>query len=325
MTLLLTLLGLALCVWLSALYSGSETGFYSLSRTRLEADLHAGERAARRISRLVRDERGLLVTILIGNNLMLEFSTGLAARILDRDLAVPDHLREVVLGLVLTPVLFVAAELVPKDLFRRRPHTLVGAASPVLMLSRWLFLPLAVPLRAFSRLLERSIGLPSGEFVRPLGRERVLELLAEGARSGAIPPHAQVLAQNVLALRSIPIQAVLVPWSKVRTIQSDEPRAAWYRRVGASDHTRLPVVDRRRGVVGYVHQLEVLASAPRAELATLVRPLLTLPPELPVDQALRRLRLAGQRMALVGDPASPLGLVTLKDLVETISGDLGDW
>jgi CBS domain containing-hemolysin-like protein len=44
-----------------------------------------------------------------------------------------------------------------------------------------------------------------------------------------------------------------------------------------------------------------------------------------VDKALARLRAAGARIALVGDPAGPTGIVTLKDLLEEISGPLAKW
>jgi CBS domain containing-hemolysin-like protein len=46
---------------------------------------------------------------------------------------------------------------------------------------------------------------------------------------------------------------------------------------------------------------------------------------MPLDRALARLRQTGQRAALVGSAEAPLGLVTLKDLVEEISGELHRW
>ena len=65
MNLSLLLLTLTLCLILSAVFSGSETGFYSLSRVKLDADVRAGRRNARLVDRLTRDERGLLITILL--------------------------------------------------------------------------------------------------------------------------------------------------------------------------------------------------------------------------------------------------------------------
>jgi CBS domain containing-hemolysin-like protein len=94
----------------------------------------------------------------------------------------------------------------------------------------------------------------------------------------------------------------------------------------------LPLVDpdsEGGSVVGYLLQLDflgaILEGDEAPELAGLVRPLVALSPDVTLDRALARLRAAGQRMALVGTPQAPVGLVTLKDLVRTISGELGDW
>jgi CBS domain containing-hemolysin-like protein len=74
-----------------------------------------------------------------------------------------------------------------------------------------------------------------------------------------------------------------------------------------------------------VHQLDVLRGGESVPVLSHMRPLPVLLPDLSVDRALTRLRATGQRAALVGSADVPLGLVTLKDLVETISGDLAGW
>ena len=93
-----------------------------------------------------------------------------------------------------------------------------------------------------------------------------------------------------------------------------------------SDHGgRITITDAKGGVRGYVHQLEVLGASPDTAPASLLRPLLALEPDTPLDRALARLRASGQRAAVVGSPSRPVGWVTLKDLVEEISGDLAGW
>ncbi len=87
----------------------------------------------------------------------------------------------------------------------------------------------------------------------------------------------------------------------------------------------LPLVSAAGEVRGYVHQLDVLGEGDARPVATHLRPLPALPPDLPLDRALVVLRAGGQRMALVGRPGAPLGVVTLKDLVEEISGELARW
>ncbi|MHC4262259.1 MAG: CNNM domain-containing protein [Planctomycetota bacterium] len=339
MNLSLLLLTLTLCLILSAVFSGSETGFYSLSRVKLDADVRAGRRNARLVDRLTRDERGLLITILIGNNLMLELVTTLGDDALGRVSEVPVELREVVLTVILTPMIFFAGELIPKDLFRYRPHSLLGLCAPVIGAARVVFWPLSLLLRGVGVALERTIGIRERGIQQVFGRESVLSLLDEGARAGTVAPHAQVLAQNVLELRSIPVERVMVPWDEVQTVRSDAATGEALDRVRASSFTRLPLVGEDGRCESYLHQLDVLEAADSnaadsegeaaglspERLEALGRSLPSLDPGLSVDRALSRMRLGGLRMALVGDPASPRGVVSLKDLVERIAGDLADW
>jgi CBS domain containing-hemolysin-like protein len=116
----------------------------------------------------------------------------------------------------------------------------------------------------------------------------------------------------------------MIPWSDVATLQAGQADERLRACVAESQHTRLPVLG-EQGVLGYVHQLDVLRAGPEAPVLDFLRPTLAVPPEAAVDRALARLRAGGQRMAIVGTLAQPLGLVTLKDLLEEISGDLAGW
>lgn len=316
---LLVWVALAACLFASGLFSGSETGFYSLSRLRVEAAAKSGDLRAQFVQRLQRDENALLVTILVGNNLMLEIATALADDRVASWSFVPASARELVLALWLTPLVFFFGELLPKDLFRRRPHALVPKVARALRIARVLLWPLSLPLRALTRLAERLAGVEEG--IHEGRQAAVIELLRQGTREGTLEPHAERLAQNVLSLKSTQLERVQVPWEEVDCLTQGESEESQREFVRRTTHSRLPAVDEGGRVLGYVHQLDVL-SAPEAPTLSTLRPVIALAPETSVDRALAKLRTSGQRIALVGSPEAPLGLVTLKDLVEEISGDL---
>lgn len=322
MNLWILLLAGAGLLLLSAIFSGAETGVYSVSRIRLEAEAQEGRRSARLLSRLFRDDTGLLITLLIGNNLMLLLLTHMAESSVKR-LTLPSYLHELGAAVVLTPVVFLFGELIPKDLFRRRPHLLLALAAPVISVFRWLVSPLAWPLARISVGLEHMLGLREEEFARILRREEMVELLAESRRLGTLAPHAEELAHNVLILRNLPLARVAVPWERVEWVDFDKGATAARAAVERSDFTRLPVFgsgpDHKRSLVGYLHQLDVLALPPGEGLESSLRPLLELPSDLPLDRAVARLQSAGQRLAVVGTLRAPKGLVSLTDLFNTLA------
>jgi CBS domain containing-hemolysin-like protein len=90
----------------------------------------------------------------------------------------------------------------------------------------------------------------------------------EGRLSGALPPQAEALAQNVLKLRSTPVARAMVPWERVQRLRSTGSNSELYAAVAASPFTRLPVVGPDGEVEGYVHQLDVLGRGRRSRCST---------------------------------------------------------
>lgn len=305
----------------TALFSGSETAFYRSSRVRVDMEARAGSRTARLVRRLLARETVLVIVLVLGLNLCLEFMTHDVESLLVAA-GVPRFGIEVWLTLILTPVVFFWGELLPKELARRRPHAFLAVAAPVVVVTRWLVYPVERLMSLVTALASRAFGLEERLFSSGQGRDAVLDFLREGRRSGAIPHSAEVMARNVLQLRSIPVERCMVAWKDVGRLDERDPDADLYAAVSHSPHTRLVVVGADGDVRGYVHQLDVLGAGPDEPVLTHLRPVAKLPPRTPVDRALARLRAAGQRIAIVGEPDAPLGLVTLKDLVEEISGDL---
>ena len=320
-------LAFVVLLFFSGLFSGAETGVYSVSRVRLEAEAGQGRRAARILSALLRDDAGLLITLLVGANLVQDLAALTFKAEIESWVSLPAYSRELVVTAVLTPFLFFFGEVLPKDVFRRRPHLFLSLAAPVLSAFRWIAWPLVWPLRALSLGLERLFGVRDEDVTRALRREEMIEILAEGRRAGALAPQAEELARNVLVLRHTRVADVMLPWERVESLdlrRSDEELRAIVLRSG---FTRLPAVTVDAGgsrrVVGYVHQLDVIDESQGAPTASKVRPILELASDLPLDRAVARLQRAGQRLALVGQAEHPIGMVSLMDLLAIIASDPG--
>jgi CBS domain containing-hemolysin-like protein len=320
---LVVLLVLA-CVVGNAIFSSAETAWYRASRVRLEMEERRGSRAARAMLRLARSDTASVVLFVLGVNVCVESSIFLVEGHFD-ELQAPGYVVELVMALVLTPLFFLFGDLVPKEIARRRPHaTLRLVGLPVATLRVPLY-PLELLLRGIVGVVGRLVGTAPREEARIKGREAVLSFIAEGRKSGALPAQAEELARNVLLLRSIPLARCVVPWKDVEHLDAARDDEALYAQVARSTRTRLPWRDEAGRASGYLHQLDALGSGDPRAIREQVRPLLSLPGSMPVDKALVRMRAAGVRIALVGEPAAPLGIVTLKDLLEEISGPLVRW
>ncbi len=218
--------------------------------------------------------------------------------------------------LVLTPIVFLFGEALPKDVFRQRPHALTGIAAPVVALSRLAFWPLERGLRLLTAGLERILGL-SSDVVVPVagGRDAVMGFLSEGRRHGVLSERAERLAGNALRLRVVSVEAAMVPWDEAEWLRDDMTNAELFAAVRKSRYSRIPVV--REGapgapeVLGYIHQLEILhlwsgepGEVPDDILGRL-RPLLRMDNDTSVERALSEFHASGRRIAVVvGAPAA---------------------
>ena len=335
---------LLLLVGLSATYSGSETGFYSLSSVQVDIDARSGSRRAVMMRWLLRNESALLITILIGNNLALELATHVAESMTRQLIGSEDPATvALVVTAALTPLVFLFGEALPKDVFRQRPHGTTALVAPIIAISRVVFWRLERGLRLFALALERLLGL-GAEVTAPVGgRAAVLGFIAEGRRHGVLSERAEALAANALRLRAIPVSESMVPWEDVACLDRGATREEHFSKVRESRFSRLPVLEAegdRLRIDGYVHQMEILhrwnamgSNGELPEVLEQVRPLPRLAQDVPVDRALNTFAASGRRIAMVvaeeyaGEsgllPRSAiLGLVSVNDLLERISHEV---
>ena len=111
------LIMLAVGIFLSAFFSGSETGFYRVTRVRIALDALDGDLIARGLLWMTNNPAWFVATTLIGNNLA-NYVTSLAIVLGARQLVGGEsYVAELVAPIVLAPLVFVYGELLPKNLF----------------------------------------------------------------------------------------------------------------------------------------------------------------------------------------------------------------
>ena len=170
----------------------------------------------------------------------------------------------------------------------------------------------------------------------PSVRESIAELVQDAAEAAQLPGQTpeldrqeRALIANVLRLRGITADDVMVPRADIVAMRVDvtlDQAVALFRQEG---HSRLPVYhEQLDDVVGMVHIKDVFAYVGRPEafkLESILRRPLLVAPQIHVLDLLLQMRQARMHLALVVDEYGGIdGLVTIEDLVETIVGDISD-
>jgi CBS domain containing-hemolysin-like protein len=309
---------------LVAFSSGVETGAYAVNRARLRLNVASGDPRARRLQALVSDLPSLLIAVLVGRagaHALVSFAVTL---LLHRYL---QHGAELVATAAVAPVVFVLGELGPKELFRRHADRFMTYSAPLLAVFERLLTPVTRLFAAVSALLRRRAHGPTPEEDRALAAEELRLTIQASAEEGVLTDFQAALARNILTLRHRRVVSAMVPLARVYALEVSTPLAAAREIAGRAGRSHLPVYrGKPEEAIGSVHLYDLFLSGDdKKTLESLVRAAPRLSPNDRVEDALLRLRMAREQLAIVGGPdGKAVGIVTLKDLCEEITGELED-
>lgn len=336
MTLALVLLSacVVVCLVLEGFFSGSETAIISADRAQLRAAARRGDGRARLAERLLDQAETLLSTTLVGTNLAVVTGTSLATLVvaeLTRAWGIPISEGAATI-LVMSPLILVVGEIVPKSIARGNAHRLTLRLAGPLRLTQRLMKPVVV---ASSWLTETALVLlgskPTGESPY-VSREELKALADIGEQHGVLDDHERRMIRSVLELRDRPVATVMVPLVDIASLELGASVADLEARAAQTGFARFPVhegrVDNIVGIVGLADVLRAgeIADPGAAPIAPCVRRGIPYVPESKsVADLLRELRYSHAPMAIVVDEhGGVVGLATTQDLVEEIIGRIRD-
>ncbi|HBT43774.1 MAG TPA: magnesium/cobalt efflux protein [Rhodospirillaceae bacterium] len=161
-------------------------------------------------------------------------------------------------------------------------------------------------------------------------REALEEIIEERAEPAApIGDDERALLSNILNLRGLTVEDVMVPRADIVAVEADTPLSEIVRIIGEQGHSRLPVY---RGtlddVIGMAHIKDLFlweGHEKDFKLSEHLRRILFVAPSMEVLELLLEMRARRSHMALVVDEYGGVdGLVTIEDLVEEIIGEIED-
>lgn len=303
---------------LSAFFSGCETGFYRVTRLRLNMDALGGDRVARWLAWLSDHPSVFVATTLAGNNVANYLTTLAVVLATDVVFTQYDQLAQMIVPLVASPVLFIYGELLPKYLFLQAPNRMLRAAGPAFVVFTVLFVPLSAIITLFSKLIESVVGVSSQRTRGALARHELQQTFEEGHEAGVLQPAQRQLAQGLIAVAFQPVRNFMRPWSRQPRARSDWSKEAILRLAQRHSLAALPLEDSAgQRAIGYVRMIDLRLNGLNESLK--IRPLPSIPATETHLSALVRLRSGGEQMARVVDAqGNTLGIVTLDALLSPL-------
>jgi putative hemolysin len=332
---ILLILAAVFTVALAGLFAGAETGMYKLSRLRLRLGIEKRKFAFVTLGKCLHDSAGVLVSLLIGTNLAHYLATSIVtylflSRVKD------EHAAELFTMFVAVPILFVFSEVIPKNLFFYRADFLMPFFAPVLFSFHKFFSWCgAVPLLKFmSGIFGRLTGsaVASKAVMTATQRHHVRAIFADTQEEAIFSSVQNDIINRLIGISDVRIKSVMVPINKVEMVDVNSDKSVLMDKLKKCAFTRLPVMEGRvENVVGFISIYEVLTSSEQfTDLRKFIKPVRSFRADTTVIDAINIMQSENHKIVLVtrashtgGD--RPVGILTMKDLVEELLGELAEW
>ncbi|RMF95048.1 MAG: DUF21 domain-containing protein [Planctomycetota bacterium] len=306
----LGLLGLAL----SALFSGAETGLYRVARLRLEVTARTGDWVVGALTWLADRPSLFVATVLVGNNIA-NYLVSLAI-VLSIQVATgaPNHVTELVVTLLASPVVFLLCELLPKRLFLRAPFRLLRAAGIPLLVGSVVLAPVSVLLWLVNRALAIVVGGQPEGVREALRRRELTYALDEGREAGLLYQTQYRVARNLFLYADRLVTEYVKPFSAVPCLPSLDMSPQEAARIAVEQHARFLIVKEpdARTAAGYVDAAKLTSDV---SLREILEPLPRLFAEQDFLESLIHMYDRGRPIAQVIDARGvALGIIALSDL-----------
>ncbi len=314
----------------SAFFSSTETAFFSLTRTQINALPERKDRAAKRLVRLLKNPRKLLIVLLTGNTLVNISAATVAALTTQRLLGQWEAARIIVILIqivVVTLVLLFVGEVLPKLAAIRNPLKWAERASLPLEITEWLLSPVVVVLLPMADSVARFLGVEKKRWT--LSSEEIRTLVEVGEEHGELEEEEREMITSIFEFGETTIREIMIPRTDMVCVSTDAPMNEVVETIRQKGHSRIPVYEKSiDDVVGILHGkdlLPLITSNVEKSIADIMREPFFVPENKLIHELLREFQKEKMHMAIVVDEyGGTAGLVTLEDVIEEIVGEIQD-
>ena len=322
-TLVITLVLIAVCLYYSGFCSSSEVAYFALTPSQLEELKSSKEERDKKVIHLLEHGEYMLSTILISNNFVNTAIVMLSDSVVNQTL---DFTHARTLGFVLQVVVITFAillvgEIIPKVSTQMDPLRVARRNVTTLFTFYGALKGINKALVRMGEVIGKSLTKNKSELDRE-DLSKAIELTTEDSEE-------QGVLNEILLFQRKTVSEVMTPRIDMEALELSTPYAEVLSFVEECGYSRIPVYDKRidsiKGILYAKDLLQHLGEAPDFRWEGLLREVLYTPEDVKVSHMLEVFRKERRHMAIVVDEyGGTSGLVTMEDLLEEIVGDIED-
>ncbi len=317
-----SILIIAMFIMLSAFFSSVEIAFSSLNHIKIKHMIQNGRDKAKKTLELSERFDHILITILVGNNIVNIAGAAYATVIF---IGLWGDLGATISTAVMTVLVLIFGEITPKSIAKKMPEEFAIAMTPVLIFFMIILKPLTLVFNLWQKLMSRIFRF---EPSKSITEEELLTYVDEVQQEGGINENEGELIRSVIDFDDLKVEDIFTPRVKVVAIQKNEKERRILHLYRTSGFSRLPVydqsIDHVIGVINYKdYYNKVLLE--KNTLESIIKPPVFVTEYMKVSHLLDLLQKNKAHMAIVKDEfGGTQGVVTMEDILEELVGDIWD-
>ncbi|QLG26969.1 HlyC/CorC family transporter [Halorarum halophilum] len=310
----------------SGFFSSSEIALFSLPAHQVDAMVEEGKRGARVVKSLKEDPHRLLVTILVGNNMvnitMSSISTTIVGFYFDAGTAV------LVSSFGITSMVLLFGESAPKSYAVENTDSWARTVAPPLKIVGKVLWPLITMFYYLTSAVNRITGGSASIESSYVTRDEIQNMIKTGEREGILDEEERQMLQRTMRFTDASAKEVMTPRLDMEAISRDATVEEAIEKCIQSGHARLPAYEGSLdNVIGVFDIRDLQGSSYGAfadiEVEDVVAPTLHVPESKNVDELLSEMRGNRMHMVVVIDEFGATGgLITMEDVLEEIVGEI---
>lgn len=325
---------IVLMVILSACFSASEISFNTANKKRLKKAGEEGKKSASIAYNIIENFNTALSAILIGNNLAniaCTTSATVIAIALFENVKNGDSIASVVSTVVMTVIILIFGEIVPKIVAKNNADVMVHFFAYVITVVKWILYPLVWLVMALIKGLEKLWG-KDDEDAPTVTEEELSSIIETVEEEGVIDEEKKELLQSALQFRETTVEEIMTPRIDMLSFDITHSLEKLHHIAEASRFSRIPVYDESiDDIVGvlylnrYYRKITGDGVKNKSDLRQLLMEPCFIHKTMKLNRALNILRERKTHLAIVVDEyGGTMGVVTIEDILEELVGEIWD-
>ncbi len=311
-----------LAMLLAAFFAGSETAIVSCSKVKLHSRSRHGSWRARLLERLLRVPEYFFSIVLVGTNLAVISCTALATGLAVKHFGDSGSL---VATVVITPVLLIFGEVIPKSAFLYHADDVSIKVAPVLRVMSIILFPLVFPATMLARMISRLTGAGEGKLDMLGSREDLIFLYRRGKVEGDLEERDKQMIDGVFSFGTRLARELMIPMDGVVSFPVNASVDEVIEEANKHTYSRFPLVSPNDGsIVGIISLFDLLGLDGGERLATVMHEPLMVSEDESAERLLIRMKDEPLHFAVVTNGEMAMGIITLENILESIVGDISN-